>query len=165
METKKVFVLEWNPAFSSYTEAQFAEEYESFDYAVFNWSIWDWEKAHEGDVFFLIKCGKDGKTGIVQQGVFSSEPWAGEDWSGKGRPTKYIDMDVQYMIDYKKAPILTTQELEAAMPEFQWNGGHSGREVPFEYACKLEEMWTEYLEKNLNIFDGEKAKSQKYKPE
>ena len=156
MENKKVFILEWNPAISSYKFEQFEKDFpQILDYN-FNWSIWDWEKAKDGDQFYLIKCG-EGNTGIVLAGNFCCDPYAGEDWSGKGRPTHYIDMELNCVIHPDKAPMLTTQQLEEAMPEFQWNGGHSGREVPMAYALKLEEMWKDYLEKNEEIFDGERA--------
>ena len=70
-----------------------------------------------------------------------------------------MDMEPEYMIHPLHNEILTTEALEEAMPEFQWKGGHSGREVPFEYALTLEAMWTNYLESHKGIFDGENAVS------
>lgn len=154
---RNVFILEWNPEISNVKINNFYDGIDLVKDNYSNWSVWDWEKAKEGDMFFLIKCGQEGPTGIVQQGIFSSDPYSGEDWSGKGRPTHYIDMDVHVHIDFRKAPILTTAELEEAMPDFQWNGGHSGRMLPESLALKLEQMWGEYLDKNQDIFDGDKA--------
>ena len=158
----KVFVLEWNPEISSYRMEDFTENLKNYDGTWFNWSVWDWKEAHEGDLFYLIKCGGEGPNGVVMQGHFVSEPYAGEDWSGKGRLTYYIDMDVEYMIHPLRNELLTTETLDEAMPDFQWKGGHSGRVVPFEYALKLEEMWTAYLETHKGIFDGENAVSLEY---
>ena len=157
-----MFVLEWNPEISSYRMEDFTADLKNFDGEWFNWSVWDWKEAHEGDLFYLIKCGGEGPNGVVMQGHFVSEPYAGEDWSGKGRLTYYIDMDVEYMIHPLCNELLTTETLDEAMPDFQWKGGHSGRVVPFEYALKLEEMWTAYLETHKGIFDGENAVSLEY---
>ena len=110
-------------------------------------------------MFYLIKCGGEGPNGIVMQGHFTSEPYAGEDWSGKGRLTYYMDMQPEYMIDPLYNEILTTEALDKAMPGFQWKGGHSGRVLPFEYALRLEEMWTAYLEKQKVIFVNDHAAS------
>lgn len=155
----KVFVLQWNPEISSYRMEDFNADLANFDGEWFNWSVWDWKEAHEGDMFYLIKCGGEGANGIVMQGHFVSDPYAGEDWSGKGRLTYYMDMEPEYMIHPLSCPILTTEALDEAMPEFQWKGGHSGRVVPFDCALKLEEMWTAYLEAHKDIFDGENAVS------
>ena len=155
----KVFVLEMNPEISSYRMEDFRAELENFGGAWFNWSVWDWKEAHDGDMFYLIKCGGEGPNGIVMQGHFTSEPYAGEDWSGKGRLTYYMDMQPEYMIDPLYNEILTTEALDKAMPGFQWKGGHSGRVLPFEYALRLEEMWTAYLEKQKVIFVNDHAAS------
>lgn len=57
----------------------------------FNWSVWEYEKAKEGDKFFMVKVGP-GTNGIVMAGKFTSEPYKDEDWSGKKRTVYYMDM-------------------------------------------------------------------------
>ena len=155
----KVFVLQWNPEISTFRMRDFNRGLANFYGEWFNWSVRDWKEAHDGDMFYLIKCGGDGQNGIVMQGHFVSEPYAGDDWSGKGRLTYYMDMEAEYMIHPQRCSILTTEALDEVMPEFQWKGGHSGRVLPFEYSLKLEEMWTGYLEAHKDIFDGKRAAS------
>ena len=150
----RTFILEWRPAISSYKMENFEEEFEHFDDAWFNWSVWEWQDLVPGDEFFMIKCG-EGVTGVVMHGFFDSEPYQGEDWSGKGREVYYADLDPDTMIHPDKSPLLTTEALEAEMPDFQWNGGHSGRVLPGEYAIKLRAMWQEYLAKNKDLFKDE----------
>jgi hypothetical protein len=150
----RTFILEWRPAISSYKMENFEEELAHFDDAWFNWSVWDWNDVVPGDEFFLIKCGED-VTGIVMHGFFDSEPYQGEDWSGQGRVVYYADLGPDTMIHPDKCRLLTTEALEAAMPGFQWNGGHSGRVLPQEYAIKLREMWAEYLAMNDDFFNGD----------
>ena len=150
----RTFILEWRPAISSYKMENFEEEFEHFDDAWFNWSVWEWQDLVPGDEFFMIKCG-EGVTGVVMHGFFDSEPYQGEDWSGKGREVYYADLDPDTMIHPDRCPLLTTEALEAEMPDFQWNGGHSGRVLSGEYAIKLRAMWQEYLAKNKNLFKDE----------
>ena len=150
----RTFILEWRPAISSYKMENFEEEFEHFDDAWFNWSVWEWQDLVPGDEFFMIKCG-EGVTGVVMHGFFDSEPYQGEDWSGKGREVYYADLDPDTMIHPDKSPLLTTEALEAEMPDFQWNGGHSGRVLPSEYAIKLRAMWQEYIAKNKDLFKDE----------
>ncbi len=154
----KTFILMWNPAISSFTNARFVnlvqgDEEELYD---MNWSVWEHEKLQEGDRFFMVRV-KDGVTGIVMAGYFFSEAYEGEDWSGKGRRVFYADMGVQHAIDSTVAPIITTEELMRELPGFDWTGGHSGVVLSEELAAKLELMWLQYLNNNQEIFDGDRA--------
>lgn len=154
----KTFILEWRPSISSYKMQDFIGDLEYLEYGDFNWSVWDWEKARSGDNFYLIKCGED-ETGIVMKGFFTSDPYSGEDWSGKGRDVHYMDMRPVFMaIPTLERGIITTAELEVAMPDFQWNGGHSGRLLPEEYAARLHTLWGEYMKR----FDGEQGDSKTF---
>lgn len=149
----KTFILFWNPAISSYKLDDFQRELEeiSDDYNNMNWSVWEYEKANEGDRFFMVRCG-NGKTGICMSGYFSSEPYQGEDWSGKGRETYYMDLEPDVMIHPEYRPILTTIELVNEIQTFDWTGGHSGRLLDYKSAEKLESLWKEFLERNDEIF-------------
>ena len=78
LRKQKTYILMWNPAFSSYKLDKFREELDDliggWD-VEFNWSVWDWKDAEEGDKFFLVRVGRDGNTGVVMSGEFSSNPW------------------------------------------------------------------------------------------
>ena len=152
----KAYVLEWRPAISSHKMEDFEAELAHFNETWFNWSVWDWKGVETGDEFYLIKCG-EAPTGIVMHGVFSSEPYKGEDWSGQGREVYYADLEPDTMIHPERCRLLDTASLEAAMPGFQWNGGQSGRLLPEEYAVRLSQMWEEYLAMNDDFFDNKSA--------
>lgn len=160
------FILFWNPAISSWTLDRhrnlFVDEFERAD---MNWSIWEHAKAHEGDTYVMVRCknkpvpgkvnqyGKqvwepftDATTGICMVGTFSSEPYQGEDWSGKGRVTYYADLDIDFLTDPEKNLILSTDELMAAIPDFDWKGGHSGRKLDDASAEKLHAMLQKAVE-------------------
>ena len=150
-EKQRTFILFWNPAISSckMSDYQFLLENR---WEPLNWSVWDYRQAKDGDRFFMVRCG-DGNTGICMSGTFDSMPFYGEDWSDQGRDNiHYVDLDRDVVINPDYCPILTTAELQAAIPDFDWTGGHSGRLLDPESAEKLEEMWEKFLEKNADIF-------------
>lgn len=141
----KTFILEWRPSISSYKMEDFEQDFHFLEYGEFNWSVWDWENARNGDNFYMVKCG-EGRTGIVMKGFFTSDPYEADDWSGKNRQVHYMDYRPTFMIhpNHPKG-MLTTQKLEKTIPEFEWNGGHSGRELPDELVGKLDALWEEYI--------------------
>ncbi len=143
-------ILFWNPAVSSYTLDRFKNDLVNLD-DTYNWSVWEHEKASYGDRFYLVRCG-EGKTGICMSGRFSSDPYKDEDWSGRGREIYYMDMLPDYIVDSEVNPILSTKELQQAIPDFNWAGGHSGRILSPEQAVILEKLWDKYLESHQNLF-------------
>ena len=146
------FIMMWNPEISNWKMDGFELTLCHFDDAEFNWAIYDYNKAKIDDRFFLVRCG-EGNTGIVMSGTISSKPYKGEDWSDKGREVYYVNMDIGAMIHPDDETIITTEELEAAIPDFDWRGGHSGRLLDKMSAGKLEFMWQAYLKENEFMFD------------
>ena len=141
------FILEWCPSISSYKMETFEQDLHYIEYGEFNWSVWDWSKAHSGDNFYMVKCG-EGVTGIVMKGFFTSEPYEADDWSGKNREVHYMDLRPTMMVHPQNPKgIISTQELEKAMPLFQWNGGHSGRLLDSDSACILDGLWEDYIKR------------------
>ena len=147
----KTVIFKWNPAFSSYSmmhylnDLNYLREYGLFDY---NWSVWDWQQIHEGDRFYMVKVGRYGQTGIVASGEITSDPYKDEDWSGKGRETYYVDFLPDVLINPDALPILTCRELAAAIPDFEWDRGHSGLVLTDEQAARLDILWQEFLQRN-----------------
>lgn len=139
------FILEWRPSISSYRMEDFENDINYIDYGEFNWSVWDWTRARSGDNFYLVKCG-EGRTGIVMKGFFTSEPYEADDWSGKNRNVHYMDLRPTFMI-HPQSPLglLSCDFLTEVMPDFQWDGGHSGRMLPDEYVPILNDMWDRYV--------------------
>ena len=86
------------------------------------------------------------------------EPYKGEDWSGKGRDVYYVNMDLGAMIHPDKEDILTTEELEKAIPGFEWNGGHSGRLLDKMSAGRLELIWQAYINGHKSMFESGMAR-------
>ena len=158
---RNTIILMWNPSISSYTMERFNEDLRSmadgWTFDDFNWSVWQHEGAKDGDKFFMVKVGP-GTNGIVMAGTFTSDPYQDEDWSGKGRTTYYMDMEITEMIHPDRCPLLKSEELAREIPDFKWDGGHSGQILTDEQAEKLELLWHAYLDEHEEIFEPRAAR-------
>ncbi len=112
---------------------------------------------HKGDTCFMLKVGY-GQTGIVARGTITSEPYSGEDWSWRNRPTKYCDFNFDTMINPDAYPILSSAELTKSIPGFDWNGGHSGVVLTGSQGEDLKCLWGDYMHRQAEYF--EKASDQ-----
>ena len=152
----KTVILKWNPAFSSYSMLRYLYDmrelnlHNRFDY---NWSVWDYDQIHKGDRFYWLKVGQYGQIGIVGMGTVTSAPYTGEDWSGKGRETYYVNFFPELLLNPDALPILTADELTAAIPDFEWTGGHSGLVLTDAQAARLDALWADFLARNADPFD------------
>lgn len=151
------YIMMWNPDISNWKMDGLELSLCHFDDVELSWAIYDYKKAKVGDRFFLIRCG-EGNSGIVMSGCISSKPYKGEDWSGKGRDVYYVKIELGTMIHPEKEEIITTEKLEEAIPNFNWNGGHSGRLLDKISAGKLEILWKAYINKNKCMFEKGFAK-------
>lgn len=152
-EKQKTYVLMWNPAISSYKMKDHINSIPNILTEHFNWSVYDYQNAKKDDRFVLVRCG-EGKTGIVMSGIFDSNPYQGNDWSGRGRRVFYMDMTPNFIADPESTRIITTQDLQKAIPSFDWSGGRSGRLLTEEQAKQLEELISPYLQQFANNVDG-----------
>lgn len=160
------FILKWNPAISSYTMEQLDEDMEEWAQNWwydddFNWSVYEWHKAHEGDRFFMVRVG-EGNTGVFAAGRFTSEPYKDKDWSGRGREIYYMDMEFEAVFHPERAAIIPTEALERELPHLDWRKGHSGEMLDGEDAAKLELMWRRFVEESRVVFLPRAAKNKGY---
>ncbi|MBQ6940652.1 MAG: hypothetical protein IJN51_05070 [Alistipes sp.] len=152
---RNTFLLRWNPALSSYTMERLDEDMTDWANGEwcddFDWSVYDWQKARKGDRFFMLRVG-EGNTGVFAAGRFTSDPFLGDDWSGKGREVHYMTMEFETVFHPERAEIITTEELRAELPEIDWSGGHSGVMLDAESAERLELMWRDYVGRNKSLY-------------
>ena len=150
---RKTFIMRWNTDISNYKLTELNDAMNDFHENGFyyNWSIWDYQKAHIGDRFYMIRTGH-GRNGVVMRGTIIGSPYPDEDWSGKGRKVYYIRMSLSHMIHPEDAPVLlSTDELNKSVPSFCWDNGHSGEMLNDEQAAQLEEVWQNYVEQMHGI--------------
>ena len=158
--TMSTVILKWNPAFSSYSMLHYLADIRDlnlYNDSDFDWSVWEHERIHRGDRYYWLKVGAYGQIGIVGAGTITSEPYSAEDWSGKGRPTFYVSYTADLLLNPDALPILTAKELQAAIPDFEWTGGHSGLVLNDTQAAALDTLWQDFVKRNSEEF--ERAKS------
>ncbi len=155
---RKTFIMRWNTDISNYKLCEFEEAMDDFadDFFYYEWSVWDYQKVHWGDKFYMIRTGK-GKHGVVMRGTIIGMPYPDEDWSGKGRRVYYVRMRLSHMIHPEKALLLlTTDDLGKAIPEFNWEEGHSGVILGDAMAKQLDDLWHDYVEKEQQMAKDDK---------
>lgn len=140
----KSYLMRWNPSISSFTEKDFEECVEDMVHGMFriNWSIYEWEEARRGDMFFMMRVGDD-KAGIVFSGQFISDPYPGDDWAGTTKRRMYVDMIITNSVEPGAVPRVSLEKLQEAIPEFEWAKGHSGVLLTEDIVTKLDEMCEE----------------------
>ena len=65
---------------------------------------------HQYDRFFMV-CVGGGNTGVVMSGLIMSDPYQGEDWSGKGHEVYYVDLRPSVMVRPDSGLLMTTEDL------------------------------------------------------
>lgn len=102
----------------------------------------------------MIRVG-EGNTGVVMSGIFTSQPYADEDWdpNRNRRKIHYMDMKPNFIVNPEEQTIITTEQLQEVIPDFEWHRGHSGQLLNLEQAKKLENLFSKYVQKMLNVDD------------
>ena len=149
------FLLRWNSAISSYTMERLDSDMSKWAQNNwrtddFDWSVYEWQNAHKGDRFFMLRVGDEDR-GIFAAGRFTSEPYKSEDWSGNGRDVYYMQMEFEAIFHPERSEIITTTELERELPHLNWHKGHSGQLLNKEDAVRLELMWRDFIGRNKSM--------------
>ena len=156
---RKTLIMRWNTDISNHKMADFEDSMENFyeEGFYYDWSIWDFQKVHIGDKFYMIRTG-NGVNGVVMKGTLTGTPYVDEDWSGKGRMVYYVRMALSHLIHPNKAAlVLTTKELSKAIPDFNWQEGHSGELLTDDQANQLDLLWEKYLKRIHKLRDKRKG--------
>lgn len=136
------YLMRWNPTISSFTEKEFEKCLENQVHGMFriNWSIYDWQEARRGDMFYMMRTGDD-KAGIAFSGQFISDPYPGDDWAGSNKRRMYVDMVCMNPMEPGEVPDVTLEKLQKAIPEYEWTKGHSGELLQEDVADKLSDLF------------------------
>lgn len=138
----RAYLMRWNPSISSFTDEDYNECFENMVHGMFriNWSIYEWQEARRGDLFYMLRTGDD-KAGIAFNGYFLSDPYTGDDWAGSTKRRCYVDMICQNTVEPGEVPFVSMERLKEAIPEYDWEEGHSGVLLPDEVTEKLDELF------------------------
>lgn len=153
--TQRTFILMWNPTISSYKIDQFRSDLRAMLLPGFNWSVREHEKARMGDRFYMVSCSPRFPRGIVMCGIFTSNPYRGNDWNTQRNSSDiwYMDLKPVFMMDPRHPDLMPVSLLETAIPDFNWQGGASGRMLSAEEAEILEEIWAPYAQHYRTTLD------------
>lgn len=136
----KTYIMRWNPGISSSKMEDFRKALKKWpDGFRGDWSIYEWEDAHEGDEYYMVRVG-EGPNGVVHVGHFLSEPYEGNDWAGTTKKRHYVDISIEHPCDPDE-PMITIEMLQSAVPEIEWGRGHSGQLLTEEQAKRLHEAF------------------------
>ena len=149
IRSPKTYLLRWNPTISSFKLDDYRDVLSKYPggFSGMNWSVYEWEKAHKGDHYYMLRTGDD-KAGIVFRGVFTSDPYPGEDWAGNGKQRYYMDMDCYDCVPADVQSPICIEELEKVVPGIDWRRGHSGELLSSEDADRLNELWNNIMEQD-----------------
>lgn len=149
IRSPKTYLLRWNPTISSFKLDDYRDVLSKYPggFSGMNWSVYEWEKAHKGDHYYMLRTGDD-KAGIVFRGVFTSAPYPGEDWAGNGKQRYYMDMDCYDCVPADVQSPICIEELEKVVPGIDWRRGHSGELLSSEDADRLNELWNNIMEQD-----------------
>lgn len=149
LRSPKTYLLRWNPTISSFKLDDYRDVLSKYPggFSGLNWSVYEWEKAHKGDHYYMLRTGDD-KAGIVFRGVFTSDPYPGEDWAGNGKQKYYMDMDSYDCVPADVQSPICIEELEKVVPGIDWRRGHSGELLSSEDADRLNELWNNIMEQD-----------------
>ena len=146
LEKSKTYLMRWNPSISSFTEKDYEECVNNMVHGMFRmkWSIYEWEEARRGDMFFMMRVGDD-KAGIVFLGQFITDPYPGDDWAGSTKRRMYVDMVCMNPVEPGAKPRISLEKLQESIPTVDWSKGHSGVLLSEEVVTTLdilcEEEW------------------------
>ncbi len=125
------YIMRWNPGISSGKIEDFRKAREKWPEGFcWNWSIYEWEDAHEDDEYIMVRVG-EGPNGMVYHGRFLSEPYEGDDWAGTAKKRRYVDITIEHPCDPDE-PMISIEQLETALLEIEWRKGHSGERLTEE---------------------------------
>ncbi len=143
----KTYLLRWNPGISSFKLDDYIKGVVDYEgWFAMNWSIYEYEDAHEGDRYYMLRTG-EGNTGIVWRGIFTSEPYQSHDWAGTSKKRYYVDIECMDATHPDERPHMTIPELQAAVPDIDWTRGHSGELLTPAQANTLDALWNKTSEK------------------
>lgn len=157
------YLLTWNPERWPWEDLQeYIDEINVSGHTSITWSCSHVKQIREGDRVFMIRLGSEPR-GIFASGKAISNVYEKAHWNrnAKGKPCRYIDIQLELLLNPLNEPILFRSELDRGiLKNMQWNSRFSGRTIPSEIAIELERKWSELLQfKNIdNSRDGLKLK-------
>lgn len=140
------YLLRWNPA--EWPADQFEKYFNSFEIGEsLRWACGTTKKIAEGDRFFLVKSGKDGK-GVIGSGRVVRAPYIGLHYKATlaacGETTLFVGVQFDYLTKPNGQIPVARHELDSPdLADSIWDTQGTGKIIPESIAAALEELWTQ----------------------
>lgn len=134
------FILRWNPNIFSYkmeTHLELISHVRKMEIPTqFDWSIYEWHKAKDGDMVIRLQVGTD-DDGIAMIGKIDGEPVADESWRKDGSKVHYIDITIFDAFNPAEQKDFRAENFENDFDKIKWHKGHSGELIDQATANRL----------------------------
>ena len=150
---QNAYLFVWNPnKWSQWTDPnnepyieKNIEELKNTGKVTLMWSCRSHKSIRPGDRAFLAKVGSIPR-GIFGSGKVVSEPFLSQHWSGADKDVPRVLIEFDVLLNPKKDPILTIDNLvKGNLAKQQWTPQSSGITIRHEALNELEEVWFEFL--------------------
>lgn len=98
-----------------------------------------------GDRVFLTMLGTQNNNGIIASGFAGSESYEDDHWDSQraanGEKTRYIDVNFDWIADFRQQPYIRQEVLVQKFPDQKWNPQGSGISIKEQYIEALEALW------------------------
>ena len=139
------WLLSWNP--NNWEWKDFSSAIISTKKGIPYFQTWNCSNTHVQveDRIFLTLLGNKEDNGIIASGYAESGIYDTEHWdpikAAQGVKQRAIKVSFDWIIDYKKEPILSQEVLTKLFPKQHWHPQGSGIQIKEEYVDRLEEEW------------------------
>lgn len=140
------YLLTWNPNEWHWEDLQeCVAEIENHGYLKSRWSCGNTKKIVPGDRLFIVRLGSEPR-GIFASGRAASYFYEDDHWDErKYAKARYVDMDLDVLLDPDMEDILSLETLEAISTGQTWTPQRSGISIEDTVATSLESEWRRFL--------------------
>tara|TARA_B100000674_G_scaffold390815_1_gene334734 strand:+ start:2299 stop:2775 length:477 start_codon:yes stop_codon:yes gene_type:complete len=155
----KSYIYTWNPAKWKWVDFDSVlEKIQSEGRYLGNWSCGRTKKPTPGDIFVLLKLGKDDlkfEGGIIGCGLILSEPHIIRHWDNELKSEGKITLSSNVaFVSLSRRPLISRTDLVSRFPNVHWSPQQSGTSLPLHVAKEIFEELTHMSaqESSLLIF-------------
>lgn len=105
-------------------------------------------KPEIGDRFYMILQGMGEMNGIMAAGRIASKAYFQPSWLDPSRIKRVIDIDFDFILDYREEMPLPIRILRGAYPVQCWSPRASGIRIRPECVNEINDLWREYLKES-----------------
>lgn len=157
---QRTYVLMWNPdsRCPDMSEEEFRANIANMwpDKYDLLWDVSDCRSIRMGDRFFVVRNGQQ-TNGIVMSGIFGSHAYFDH-----SKECFWADLVFNFAVDYDAHPIITIEQLKAAIPDYDWNRTFGSHKLKVGQAKIMEKLFAPYFDTMKEKADGKTLNATHY---